>query len=146
MRESGFHPSSRFGPFNVDIIRYNPVCLNSMLYLMEMQISEIEGAVNRKEHAPVWQKRAHERAERMNRLMWDERDGYYYDYDFAHRRTRRYPFLTTFYPLWAGFASRDQAARIVKNLSALERPGGLQTSTFQSGDQWDAPFGWAPLQ
>ena len=28
----------------------------------------------------------------------------------------------------------------------FERPGGLQTSTTISGDQWDAPFGWAPLQ
>ena len=34
----------------------------------------------------------------------------------------------------------------MRNLSRFERPGGLQTSEFQSGDQWDAPFGWAPLQ
>jgi alpha,alpha-trehalase len=31
MRESGFDPSNRFGPFNADIIHYNPVCLNSLL-------------------------------------------------------------------------------------------------------------------
>ena len=37
MRESGFDPSNRFGPFSVDITHYNPVCLNSLLYLMEMQ-------------------------------------------------------------------------------------------------------------
>ena len=41
MRESGFDPSNRFGPFNIDIIHYNPVCLNSLLYLMEMQTGEI---------------------------------------------------------------------------------------------------------
>ena len=35
MRESGFDPSDRFGKFNVDIIHYNPVCLNSLLYVME---------------------------------------------------------------------------------------------------------------
>jgi alpha,alpha-trehalase len=35
---------------------------------------------------------------------------------------------------------------VVRNLSRFERAGGLQTSEFQSGDQWDAPFGWAPLQ
>jgi alpha,alpha-trehalase len=27
MRESGFDPSNRFGPFNIDIIHYDPVCL-----------------------------------------------------------------------------------------------------------------------
>ena len=39
MRESGFDPSDRFGPFSVDIIHYNPVCLNSLLYLMETRNS-----------------------------------------------------------------------------------------------------------
>ncbi len=28
----------------------------------------------------------------------------------------------------------------------FERIGGLQTSTHVSGNQWDAPFGWAPLE
>ena len=41
MRESGFDPSSRFGPFSIDIIHYNPVCLNTLLYLMEIQTGEI---------------------------------------------------------------------------------------------------------
>jgi len=78
--------------------------------------------------------------------MWDEHDGLYYDYNFAEKRVRRYPFATTFYPLWAGLADRKQAARVVANLKLFERAGGLQTSTNQSGNQWDAPFGWAPMQ
>jgi alpha,alpha-trehalase len=41
MRESGFDPSDRFGKFNIDIIHYNPVCLNSLLYVMEEQTAEI---------------------------------------------------------------------------------------------------------
>jgi len=45
-----------------------------------------------------------------------------------------------------GIASRDQADQVVRNLSRFERAGGLQASEFRSGDQWDAPFGWAPLQ
>jgi alpha,alpha-trehalase len=48
--------------------------------------------------------------------------------------------------LWAGIATREQAARVAANLPKFERTGGLQTSTVVSGDQWDAPFGWAPLQ
>jgi alpha,alpha-trehalase len=31
-------------------------------------------------------------------------------------------------------------------LGRFERPGGIMTSTFVSGSQWDAPYGWAPLQ
>jgi alpha,alpha-trehalase len=146
MRESGFDPSNRFGPFSVDIIHYNPVCLNSLLYLMEMQTAEILEILGRGGEAGSWRQRGIDRAERVNRLMWNEQDGLYYDYDFVRKRVRPYPFLTAFYPLWAGFASREQAARVAANLSRFERPGGLQTSTTSSGNQWDAPFGWAPLE
>ena len=146
MRESGFDVSNRFGPFSVDVVHYNPVCLNSLLYLFESQMAEILGILRRDGEAQVWRDRAHGRAARINRYMWDAQDGLYYDFNFATGHVRRYPFLTTFYPLWAGIASADQAARVVRNLSKFERPGGLQTSTLESGDQWDAPFGWAPLE
>ena len=146
MRESGFDPSNRFGPFSVDIIHYNPVCLNSLLYLMEMQTAEIAGLLGLAAEAQIWRSRGIARAERINRLLWDAQDGLYYDHDFEHQRLRKYAFLTTFYPLWAGIATREQAARVAGNLSEFEQPGGLQTSAVASGNQWDAPFGWAPLQ
>jgi alpha,alpha-trehalase len=147
MRESGFDPSSRFGPFSVDIIHYNPVCLNSLLYLMESETAELlRNIPARAGEAAIWRKRAQDRANLINALMWNEHDGLYEDYDFTRRRTRRYPFLTTFYPLWVGVASSEQAARVAANLPLFERAGGLQTSTTTSGDQWDAPFGWAPLE
>ena len=146
MRESGFDPSNRFGPFSVDIIHYNPVCLNSLLYLMEMQTAEIAGLLGLATEAQIWRSRGIARAERINRLLWDAEDGLYYDHNFEHQRLRKYAFLTTFYPLWAGIATREQAARVAGNLSEFEQPGGLQTSAVASGNQWDAPFGWAPLQ
>ncbi len=146
MRESGFDPSNRFGPFSVDIIHYDPVCLNSLLYLMESQTAEILEIVGKGAEAGDWRKRAADRAEAINRLMWDAQDGLYYDYNFAHKTVRRYPFLTTFYPLWAGIASKEQAAAVARNVAKFERPGGLSTSTYESGNQWDLPFGWAPLQ
>jgi alpha,alpha-trehalase len=146
MRESGFDPSNRFGPFSVDIIHYNPVCLNSLLYLMETQTAEILRILGRDTDAAGWEKRARDRGALINRLMWDAQAGLYFDYDFVHNRMRDYPFLTTFYPLWAGFATKQQAAAVVRNLPLFERPGGLQTSTYVSGSQWDAPFGWAPLE
>ncbi len=146
MRESGFDPSSRFGPFSIDIIHYNPVCLNTLLYWMEDQTAEILTILGRSSDAADWRERAQQRAARINQLMWSESDGLYLDYDLVHRRVRHYPFLTTFYPLWAGIASAAQAARVERNLHLFEEPGGLQTSSKQTGDQWDAPFGWAPLQ
>jgi len=146
MRESGFDPSNRFGPFNIDVIHYNPVCLNTLLYLMEQQTAQILDELGRTGESGQWRELAKQRAAKINKLMWDEKDGLYYDYDFVNRRVRHYPFLTTFYPLWAGIASKEQAARIVQNLPLFERKGGLRTSTYASGNQWDSPFGWAPLQ
>ncbi|HEX6895238.1 MAG TPA: trehalase family glycosidase [Bryobacteraceae bacterium] len=146
MRESGFDPSDRFGPFNLDIIHYDPVCLNSLLYVMEEQTVEILRDLNRGSDASEWDKRARARAAKINELMWDGQDGLYYDYDFETKRLRRYAFLTTFYPLWAGIASPDQAGRVRRQLPLFERTGGLQTSNNVSGSQWDAPFGWAPLE
>jgi alpha,alpha-trehalase len=146
MRESGFDPSNRFGPFSADITSYNPVCLNSLLYVYERDAARIARTLGRAREASLWERRASERRERVNRLMWDERDGLYYDYNFERREVRRYPFVTTFYPLWAGIANAHQAARVAANLRLFERAGGLQTSTNVSGSQWDAPYGWAPMQ
>ncbi|HLK65104.1 MAG TPA: trehalase family glycosidase [Bryobacteraceae bacterium] len=146
MRESGFDPSDRFGKFNIDIIHYDPVCLNSLLYLMERQTAEIMKILNRTSDVATWDKRATERSDRINRFLWDQQAGLYFDYEFVHLRQRKYPFATTFLPLWAGVASREQAAAVVRNLPLFEKPGGLQTSTTVTGNQWDAPFAWAPLQ
>ena len=73
--------------------------------------------------------------------MWDAGDGLYYDYNFEHQRLRKYAFLTTFYPLWAGIATGEQAARVAGHLSEFEQPGGLQTSAVASGNQRRAPLG-----
>jgi alpha,alpha-trehalase len=146
MRESGFDPSNRFGPFNIDIIHYDPVCLNSLLYLMETDTAEIMKILGSPQQARTWSERAHRRQQTMNRLMWNEQDGLYYDYNFAEKKLRRYPFITTFYPLWVGIADSRQAERIVSNLHLFEVGGGLLTSTTVSGSQWDAPFGWAPTE
>ncbi len=146
MRESGFDPSNRFGPFAVDIIHYVPVCLNSLLYKMERDAADIDSILGLGPKALVWEQRAAARRAAMDRYLWDEKDGLYYDYDFQTRKRRHYEFATTFYPLWAGSASPAQAARVAANLPRFEAPGGVRTSNTVSGNQWDAPFGWAPLQ
>ena len=146
MRESGFDPSSRFGALNVDIIHYAPVCLNSLLYVMEDDAARIMDTLGETSAADQWRERAAARRDLINRLMWDEQAGLYYDYNVRTRQLRRYDFATTFFPLWAGIASPSQAARVRDNLERFEAPGGLLTSTEITGNQWDAPFGWAPLQ
>jgi alpha,alpha-trehalase len=146
MRESGFDPSNRFGPFSADIVHYAPVCLNSLLYRMEDDAAQIYAIAGRASAAADWRARATARHERIDRYLWDSESGLYFDYDFESKVRRRYEFATTFYPLWAGIASKEQARRVAANLPKFEAPGGVLTSTQTTGSQWDAPYGWAPLQ
>jgi len=146
MRESGFDPSNRYGPFSAEITSYVPVCLNSLLYRMEKDLADASRLLADEDGAKRWETRAEERRGRMDRYLWDDAAGLYLDYDFETGKRRLYPFAATFYPLWAGAASRAQADRVASNLSRFEAAAGLLTSTTNSGSQWDAPFGWAPLQ
>jgi len=146
MRESGFDPTDRFGPFGAGITRLAPVCLNTLLYTMELDLAAIDAELARPASAAAWTARAARRAERVEALLWDDRAGLYLDYDAETRARRDYPFATTFWPLAAGLAAPAHARRVRDNLPRFERPGGVVTSTRVSGSQWDAPFGWAPLQ
>lgn len=146
MRESGFDPSDRFGRFGVEVVFLAPVCLNTLLFRLEDDLATIARETGDPKAAQAWAARAKERAARVDRLLWDEGAGLYFDHDLRTGQRRAYPFATTFFPLWAGLASRAQAARVRAALVHFEAPGGLLTSTNRSGSQWDAPFGWAPLQ
>ncbi|NEP19210.1 MAG: alpha,alpha-trehalase [Leptolyngbya sp. SIO4C1] len=146
MRESGFDITDRFGPFSADIVHYAPVCLNVLLYQMEQDIAQISEIIGHYHGIAYWLRHAEERRRRINDYLWDEAAGQYFDYNFRIGKRRPYEFATTFMPLWAGLASTAQARRVVDNLPRFEAPGGLLTSTHISGNQWDAPFGWAPLQ
>jgi alpha,alpha-trehalase len=146
MRESGFDPSDRFGPFGVDVIHYAPVCLNVLLAVLERDLAELATTFEDREGAARWRALYEERRRRIDRYLWDAESGLYLDWNFQTGKRRLYPFLTTFWPLWAKLASPAQAARVRANLPRFERPGGLRTSDRVTGNQWDAPFGWAPLQ
>ena len=146
MRESGFDPSDRFGPFSAAITDYAPVCLNVLLYRMEQDAERIARTLGDESSAATWEARAKRRHELIDRYLWDPAAGLYFDYNATSGHRRPYEFATTFYPLWAGLASPQQARAVVQHLNRFEAPGGLLTSTKTTGSQWDAPFGWAPLQ
>jgi alpha,alpha-trehalase len=146
MRESGFDTSFRFGPFNGSAQDFAPVCLNSLLYKYELNMASFATDLGKSREAKEWKDRASRRRQRIDHYLRSPSEDAYFDYDFTTHRRSHYLFASTFYPLWAGAASKAQADRVLKTLSQLERAHGLSTSTLQSGMQWDEPFGWAPLQ
>jgi alpha,alpha-trehalase len=144
MRESGFDVTFRFGPFAGSTTDYAPVGLNSLLYRYALDLRAFAQRLGLSAEAKRWQYAATARKRAIDRYLWNPAQGLYTDYDFVAGRHSSYVFITTFWPLWAGAASRLQAQTVRDNLPLFERPGGLQTSNYASGAQWDAPFGWAP--
>jgi alpha,alpha-trehalase len=144
MRESGFDTSFRFGPFSGSTADYAPVCLNSLLYKYEMDMAHFATLLSKPEDTARWMHRAAERKAAMDKYLWDSTTGMYFDYNTVTGKRSTYKFVSTFYPLWAGAASRQQAAAVSKRLPDMERAGGLAESATLSGVQWDMPFGWAP--
>jgi alpha,alpha-trehalase len=146
MRESGFDISFRFGAYGSATHHYAPVCLNSLLYKTETDMDQISVWIGKAPEAKAWRARAETRKSRMQQYLWDGDRGFFFDYDFTSGIKSSYRFLTTYYPLWAGLATPEQAAAVVKNLPVFEQPGGLAMSPEHSGAQWDYPYGWAPVQ
>jgi len=146
MRESGFDVSFRFGPFSADTHHYAPVCLNSLLYKTEKDLERMSILLGRPQEVERWKARAIQRQELIQKYLWDAKQGLYFDYNFMTRTLSAYEYASTFYPLWAGLASPEQAQAVVKNLSLFEQPGGLAMSRVESQAQWDYPYGWAPIQ
>ena len=144
MRESGFDPSFRFGPFDGSTHHYAPVCLNSLLYRYERDLEHIALLLGKGTEAARWGKRAQARNAAIHRYLWKPQQGVFADYDFEKHKSSDYAYISSLYPLWAGVASREEAKKVVAKLNLFERPGGLSMSNFNSGMQWDEPFGWAP--
>ncbi len=145
MRESGFDISFRFGDFSGRTQHYAPVCLNSLLYKEEMDMASIAKLLGKTAEAEQWTARAQHRKELIDKYLWNAQAGMYFDYDFTKSEQSKYRYATTFYPLWVGAASPEQAKAVVANLKNFEHPGGIAMSPYETGVQWDLPYGWAPV-
>jgi alpha,alpha-trehalase len=146
MRESGYDISFRFGPYGAATHHFAAVCLNSLLYKTEKDLEQFSEILGHAQDSSDWRKRAADRKEKIQKYLWDFKRGLYFDYDFVNNVRSSYEYVTTFFPMWVGIATPEQAAAIMKNLAIFEKPGGLVMSTHETGAQWDYPYAWAPDQ
>ncbi|PRH21431.1 alpha,alpha-trehalase TreA [Burkholderia multivorans] len=123
-----------------------PVDLNSLMFHLERTI--VKGCTVTHDVGCVidFSGRAARRALAINRWLWN-RGGYYGDYDWQLRKPRDGVTAAALYPLFAGVAWPERAKTTAREVrKTLLQPGGLATTTETTGQQWDAPNGWAPLQ
>ncbi|MGH8303594.1 MAG: alpha,alpha-trehalase TreF [Steroidobacteraceae bacterium] len=124
-----------------------PVDLNSLLYGLEEAIARGCAAKHEPDCQRDFEARTDRRRRAMDRYLWDPEAGYFEDYDRQSGKRTQELSAATLYPLFVGLATPRQAGRIAAAAGArLLKSGGIVTTTIDSGQQWDAPNGWAPLQ
>ena len=150
--ESGWDFSSRwfkdghdFGSIHTTEIV--PVDLNCLLLNLERTIAEACQVARNSEASERFEKIAASREAAIQKYCWNDVLGFYFDYDSARRQRKTPMTLAGVFPLFFKIATDDQATRVVQAIEQnLLKPGGLVTTMETTGQQWDAPNGWAPLQ
>ena len=166
-QESGWDMTSRF--YN-RCNQFLPVDLNAFLYKYEQDFSRVAQLLGNKTSSEKWTETAKARAERINTYMWNEKKGFYMDYDFVHEVQSEFMSLAGFVPLWAGIATIEQAKKARAKLKLFETEFGLTITDKASlppqkvelselpqpyrltvkeaflPKQWDYPNIWPPLE
>lgn len=124
-----------------------PVDLNCLLYFLENRLGFFYELTGNLERSEFFRSKAAMRLDLINEVFWNEEDGFYHDYNWKTGTQTGALSLAGCFPLYFGIARPEYAERIAENLkSKFLMPGGLVTTLSNTGEQWDAPNGWAPLQ
>lgn len=124
-----------------------PVDLNSLLFGLERAIAAGCNTAQDRICAREFTKRAERRRRAIDQYLWDNRRGEYLDYNWRTDQQLDHLSAATLYPLFVGESTNTQAHQVaIATREQLLESGGLRTTTSHTGQQWDAPNGWAPLQ
>lgn len=149
---SGWDFSSRWmdNPNQLGTLRTTsivPVDLNALMYKMEKMIALASKVAGDDAKAAQYDGFANARQKGIEKHLWNDKEGWYADYDLKSHKVRNQLTAAALFPLYVNAAAKDRASKVAAATQAhLLQPGGLATTSVKSGQQWDAPNGWAPLQ
>jgi alpha,alpha-trehalase len=150
--ESGWDFSSRWFEKTKDLATIQttdiiPVDLNCLLYHLESTIAEAYELSNNEERCLVFKSLARRRITMLNKHCWNTRKGFYYDFNYVKNEQTPHETLAAVFPLFFKMATSEQAEKVaIKLEKKFLKTGGLTTTLAKTGQQWDAPNGWSPLQ
>ena len=149
---SGWDFSSRWmdDPQKLGTIRTTsivPVDLNALMFKMEKLLARASQESGDAASANKYETLATARQKAIESHLWNDKEGWYADYDLKSKKVRNQLTAAALFPLYVKAAAQDRADKVAAATSSrLLKPGGIATTTVNSGQQWDAPNGWAPLQ
>ena len=138
-------PSTLASLETVDLV---PVDLNSLLFHAEQTIGRLHALDGDAAAGARWMAMAERRAEALREAAFDPAEGAFFDVRWAtgERVTDR-PTMAMAAPLYFGLATPEQGRATADRMERdFLQPGGFVTTRIESGEQWDAPNGWPPLQ
>jgi alpha,alpha-trehalase len=154
--ESGWDFSSRWMRDTTDLGTLEttdliPVDLNSLMYNAERTIAALRSARKRPgdaEAAARFERTAERRRQSLLTAAYEPGDGYFYDVRWrTWERVTDRPTLAAATVLFFGLAVPYQAVTVANRLERqFLQPGGFVTTSIRSGQQWDSPNGWPPLE
>ncbi len=124
-----------------------PVDLNCLLFHLEQTIADAYQLLEDKNKETEYIHLASERKNAIQKYCWNNEAGFFFDYDLSENKQKKVVSLAGIAPLFFNIAENEQAEKIKPIIErSLLKDGGVVSSNCSTGQQWDAPNGWAPLQ
>jgi len=124
-----------------------PVDLNCLLLHTEETLLKIYTLSGEPQQSASFNKKINSRKKAIQEYCWSKSLCFFVDYNFAGHIQSNLPTLAAAYPLFFSIADKKQAEKVAEIIAEkFLQPGGLLTTLSNTGQQWDAPNGWAPLQ
>lgn len=149
--ESGWDYSSRWLQdtrrlASIRTTQFIPIDLNAFLFKLESTIANIAGLKGERETQAAFYQKANARREAVTRYLWDQENGCFRDYDWRREQQALFS-AASIVPLYVGMATHEQADQLAEAVrTRLLTPGGILATEYETGEQWDNPNAWAPLQ
>jgi alpha,alpha-trehalase len=124
-----------------------PVDLNGLIFHMETTLAKAYRETGNIAQADTYTQKSSARKKAINKYCWNEKANWYVDYNMATAKPSDELTAAGISPLFFLIASQDQATAVTGTLKQkFVKNGGMATTLKNTGQQWDAPNGWAPLQ
>lgn len=150
--ESGWDFSGRWMKDHKNIETINtteliPIDLNCLLYNLETVLVKAYTLLENSQAGAWYQQQANARAASIQQYLWNNDKATYFDYNHISKQHTGVDTIASAFPLFFNMAKSAQANAVLQNIEQkFLQAGGLLTTLANTGQQWDDPNGWAPLQ